>query len=109
MRQIWTLLPILHANRTPPFISSINISAKYNGISKFPIITTLSPTTIHFLIQHPHMASLYNSFPSKNTSVRTTPLTTQSTRRSPYRRFDSPCSCTTKTWRLRHTTNYINA
>ncbi|TKC46235.1 hypothetical protein EI555_012884 [Monodon monoceros] len=66
--------PILHRNRTErlnaglyflfyTLIGSINMPTKYNRISKFSITTTLNPTAIHFLIQHPHITSLTYGLP----------------------------------------------
>ena len=54
------------------------------------------------------MTSMYDSLYSKNTPQRPSPLITWSTCRSPYCRIHSPCSCTTKTQRLRYIANYNN-
>lgn len=44
-------------------------------------------------------------FLSKNTTIRRPPLTSQSPRRSPYRRLNGPGRCSPKTRGLRHDTN----
>lgn len=49
------------------------------------------------------MISMYYSLHSKNTTIRTSSLITQSPCGSPYRRLNSTCSRPIKTWRLRHT------
>lgn len=51
---------------------------------------------------------MHNSIYSKDTTLRPTPLTTQSTRRSTNRRLHSPSRHPPKTRRLRHTTNHNN-
>ena len=48
------------------------------------------------------MSRLLAGLPSKNTTVWRTLMTTQSPRRSPHRRLNSPCSRTPKTRRVRN-------
>eukprot|EP00069_Balaena_mysticetus_P011979 bmy_07347T0 len=74
----------------------------------FPITPILNPTTTHLLVQCLYVISLHDTIYSKNDPLQPPPLTTQSTRRNPYRRLHSPCSHTTKARGLRHAANHIN-
>nr|AHH81721.1 NADH dehydrogenase subunit 4 [Panthera leo leo] len=89
-----------------PLLVALLYIQNATGTLNFLIIQSFNQTTIRLLIQHLYMTSLYNSFHSKNTFMRTPPVATKSTRRSPHCRLNSTCRCTIKTGGMWNDTHY---
>ena len=100
------LFLILHTSRIPALTSRTNSYSKHNRIPKLPNSSILGTTNTQLLIQCLHMTSMNNSLYSKNTTIRTSPLTTQSPRRGPNCRLYGSCSNHAKTRRTWHNTDY---
>lgn len=99
------LLPILYPSRLSSTISCPTPPSKQHR-NPLPINTSICPSpTTHVLRRQTMVSRLSTSLPSENTSIRSPPLAPQSTRRSPYCRFNGPCSRTSKTRGLRDNAN----
>uniref|UniRef100_A0A671EH57 Uncharacterized protein n=1 Tax=Rhinolophus ferrumequinum TaxID=59479 RepID=A0A671EH57_RHIFE len=91
-----TLFPILYTSRVPPSSSGTNLYSKHHRDPKLFTLDVLTTTPISFLKQHLPMTSMHNGIYSKNATLRLTPLTTKSTRRSTNLWVHSPSSCRLK-------------
>ena len=100
------LFLVLHTSGIPALTSRTNSYSKHNRIPKLPNSSILGTTNTQLLIQCLHMTSMHNSLYSKNTTIWTSPLTTQSPRRGPNCRLYGPCSNPTKTRRTWHNMDY---
>ncbi|KAF6109636.1 hypothetical protein HJG60_010878 [Phyllostomus discolor] len=100
------LLPILYISRITPPTNCLSIRTKHYRLTELSPNTTMTRPPSYFLKHPPTMTSMHTSLHSKNTIIWPPPLTTKSSRRGSHRRFNSSCSNSSKTGRLRHTTHH---
>ena len=70
------LLLVLYPSGIPAPTSHTNSYSKHSRIPKLPNPSILGTTNTQLLIQCLHMTSMHDSLYSKNTAIRTSPLTT---------------------------------
>lgn len=106
------LLPLLHTHKFPPLTNRNPIPTLTNRYS-LPSNpkTHSSPPIIYpnqLLIHTPPKYSPTHSLHSKSTSIWSTSMTTQGSRRSSNRRIHTTCRSTSKTRRIWYHTNYYS-